>query len=199
MPQILKAEIKQKILDSALDSFLEYGYRSASMQQIAEKAGIATGNIYNYFQSKEEIFAMLVSPVVARIKEIFGPFVNGLPMFVGENRMSIAERKMDEFIKVYRSHRRVFELVFEKSGSTRFETMREDVIRSMADAVIRMKSALTPSPATPEQEVLINAYVTAYINGIISILVAKIDEELKLDALQKFLPFMRSKLVESLQ
>ena len=199
MPQILKAEVKQKILDSALDSFLESGYRSASMQQIAEKAGIATGNIYNYFKSKEEIFSMLVCPVVAQIKEIFGPFVNGLPSFVDKNRMDIAERKMDEFIKVYRSQRKVFELVFEKSGSTRFETTREDVIRSMADGVIRMKSALTPSPATPEQEVLIKAYVTAYINGIISILVAKIDEELKLDALQKFLPFMRSKLVESLQ
>ncbi len=199
MPQILKPEIKEKILKSALDSFLENGYRSASMQQIAQNAGIAAGNIYNYFKSKELIFSTLVSPVVAEVKAIFKPFVGGLPSFHPGDRMNIAEKKMGEFIKVYQNHRKVFVLLFEKSDSTRFETMRTDVIESMASAVIQMKNKLTPNPATHEQEVLVKAYVTAYINGIISILTEKIDEDLKLEALHKFLPFMRSTLVESLR
>jgi AcrR family transcriptional regulator len=199
MPQILKPNVKKKILDSALDCFLLSGYRSASMQQIAQRAGIAAGNIYNYFKSKELIFSTLVGPVVAEVKAIFRPFAGGMPAFDSVNRTNIAEKKMDEFIRVYQNHRRVFVLLFEKSGSTRFESMRADVIESMAAAVIRMKKALTQSSATPAQEVLVKAYVTAYINGIISILTEKIDEELKLDALQKFLPFMRSKLVENLR
>jgi AcrR family transcriptional regulator len=41
MPLILKLEIKEKFLSAALDCFLEKSYRSASMQEIAGKAGIA--------------------------------------------------------------------------------------------------------------------------------------------------------------
>ena len=198
MPQILKTEVRERILQSALESFLESGYRNASMQEIAQKAGIAAGNIYNYFKSKELIFSTLVNPVFAQVKAIFGPFVGGLPILDPKGRMNIAERKMDEFIKVYQSNRRVFVLLFEKSDATRFETMRADIIGSMTAAVIRMKNTLTTTKATQQQEMLVKAYVTAYINGIISILTEKADEQLKLDALQKFLPFMRSKLVENL-
>lgn len=199
MPQILKTEVRDRILQSALDSFLESGYRSASMQEIAQKAGIAAGNIYNYFKNKEMIFATLVTPVVAQVKAIFGPFVDGLPMFNPQNRMNIAEQKMNAFIRVYQSNRKVFVLLFEKSDATRFETTRADVIESMTAAVIRMKNMLTAEKATREQEVLVKAYVTAYISGIISILTERADEALKLDALQKFLPFMRTTLIENLR
>ena len=199
MPQILKQEIKERILASALDSFLENGYRDTSMQQIAQKAGIAAGNIYNYFKSKELIFSTLADPVLQEVKAIFKPFAGGLPTINPKSGMDIAEKRMNAFIKVYQKNRKVFVLLFEKSDATRFETTRADVIQTMASAVIRLKNALTPIPATLEQEVLVKAYVTAYINGIISILTEAIDEQLKLDALQKFLPFMRSKLVENLR
>ncbi|GAB4484620.1 MAG: hypothetical protein Fur0016_23540 [Anaerolineales bacterium] len=48
------------ILDSAYDLFLTQGYSATSMRQIATKAGIALGGIYNHFGSKDEIFQALV-------------------------------------------------------------------------------------------------------------------------------------------
>lgn len=44
------------ILRSALRLFVEQGYHGTSMRQIAQKAGISLGNIYNYFPSKDELF-----------------------------------------------------------------------------------------------------------------------------------------------
>ncbi|MHA1864414.1 MAG: TetR/AcrR family transcriptional regulator [Candidatus Thorarchaeota archaeon] len=48
--------VKQRILDSAYDLFVEKGYRGSSMRDIAAKAGIKAGSIYNHFEGKEQIF-----------------------------------------------------------------------------------------------------------------------------------------------
>jgi len=199
MPQILKKEIKERILHSALDSFLEKGYQKASMQEIAQKAGITAGNIYNYFKSKEAIFTTLVVPVLNDVKAIFGIRARDLPMLLPLDSMGIAEKKLEEFAELYRNNRKVFMLLFEKSGSTTFETTRADVIQSLSSAVIKAKSTFARCPATPEQEVLVRAYSAAYINGIISILMEKTDEEQKLKSLHCFLPFMRNNLIENLK
>ncbi len=51
----------QTILDAAYDLFIKQGYAATSMRQIAEKAKLALGGIYNHFSSKEEIFRAIVS------------------------------------------------------------------------------------------------------------------------------------------
>jgi AcrR family transcriptional regulator len=51
---------RQSVLEAAYQLFLEQGYAATSMRQIAQKAGLALGGIYNHFASKEAIFAELV-------------------------------------------------------------------------------------------------------------------------------------------
>ena len=46
----------QVILEAAYALFLEHGYHATSMRQIAQRAGLALGGIYNHFESKEQIF-----------------------------------------------------------------------------------------------------------------------------------------------
>lgn len=48
------------IEDAAVALFIEQGYHATSMRQIADKAGLALGGIYNHFTSKEEIFEAIV-------------------------------------------------------------------------------------------------------------------------------------------
>ena len=48
------------IEDAAIELFMEYGYHATSMRQIAERAGLALGGIYNHFKSKDEIFEAIV-------------------------------------------------------------------------------------------------------------------------------------------
>jgi AcrR family transcriptional regulator len=50
----------QAIIDSAYALFTSQGYAATSMRQIADKAGLALGGIYNHFSSKEEIFQTVV-------------------------------------------------------------------------------------------------------------------------------------------
>jgi AcrR family transcriptional regulator len=50
----------QAIVEAAYALFLEQGYAATSMRQIAEKAGVALGGIYNHYPGKEAIFSELI-------------------------------------------------------------------------------------------------------------------------------------------
>lgn len=47
---------RQAITDAAHQLFVEQGYAATSMRQIAEKAELALGGIYNHFPNKDAIF-----------------------------------------------------------------------------------------------------------------------------------------------
>lgn len=51
---------RQVVIDAAYSLFLENGFSATSMRQIAERAGLALGGIYNHFPSKDEIFQALI-------------------------------------------------------------------------------------------------------------------------------------------
>lgn len=51
---------RELILDTALDLFVQKGYLDTKIIDIANAAGIGKGTIYEYFSSKEELFAELL-------------------------------------------------------------------------------------------------------------------------------------------
>jgi AcrR family transcriptional regulator len=48
-------ETQARIFEAALELFRERGYEAATMRAIAERAGVALGNAYYYFRSKEQL------------------------------------------------------------------------------------------------------------------------------------------------
>ncbi|OIO90428.1 MAG: hypothetical protein COY47_02920 [Chloroflexi bacterium CG_4_10_14_0_8_um_filter_57_5] len=59
--QISKGErTRRAILEAAYELFLEHGFAATPMRQIAERAGLALGGIYNHFPNKEAIFSELI-------------------------------------------------------------------------------------------------------------------------------------------
>jgi AcrR family transcriptional regulator len=55
-----KDDRRKAILDVAADLFMQEGYAAASMSAIAAKLGGSKGTLYNYFPSKESLFAALM-------------------------------------------------------------------------------------------------------------------------------------------
>jgi TetR/AcrR family transcriptional regulator of autoinduction and epiphytic fitness len=51
---------EKQILDAALSVFSEKGYGIATVPDIAAKAGLAVGSIYNYYPSKRELFIAVI-------------------------------------------------------------------------------------------------------------------------------------------
>ncbi|GIN87395.1 hypothetical protein J6TS2_37810 [Heyndrickxia sporothermodurans] len=58
---------KEKIRTSAMELFIKQGYYATSISDVAKKAGISKGLLYNYYKGKEELLSELVN---ARINEV---------------------------------------------------------------------------------------------------------------------------------
>lgn len=63
-----KQELKSKILEGAALAFDEWGFEEATMERIAQKAGVAAGTAYNYFKSKEELYLLVMAGQLSRIQ-----------------------------------------------------------------------------------------------------------------------------------
>lgn len=60
--QVLKEDIRGRILAVAEQRFGQQGYSKTSMREIAGAVGVGVGNIYNYFRNKDELFCEVVRP-----------------------------------------------------------------------------------------------------------------------------------------
>jgi AcrR family transcriptional regulator len=49
-------QTRSAILQAAHDLFIEQGYHGTSMRQVASRAGLALGGLYNHFPSKDAVF-----------------------------------------------------------------------------------------------------------------------------------------------
>ena len=60
-PSRIQQRNRTRILDAALDVFSQHGFRGATLDQIAQAAGLSKPNILYYFSGKEEIHVTLLN------------------------------------------------------------------------------------------------------------------------------------------
>ncbi|WP_299771618.1 TetR family transcriptional regulator C-terminal domain-containing protein [uncultured Tateyamaria sp.] len=63
-PSRIQMRNRSLILDAALDVFSAHGYRGATLDQIADAAGLSKPNILYYFSGKEEIHVTLLNQLM---------------------------------------------------------------------------------------------------------------------------------------
>src|SRR5829696_2947298 len=96
-----KALNRQAILDAAREVFGELGYDAATVRDIIRRTGLAAGTFYNYYRSKEEVFAALAddgarrfAPILKAVRGKGGP----LEDFVRKAIVAYFEFMADEHI-----------------------------------------------------------------------------------------------------
>ena len=64
---------RQLIVDAALQHFMHYGFKGASLEEIAHAAGVSRPALYHHFASKEDLFraiaAALHDQVIAKVMQ----------------------------------------------------------------------------------------------------------------------------------
>ncbi|SFK85151.1 TetR family transcriptional regulator C-terminal domain-containing protein [Shimia haliotis] len=63
-PSRIQQRNRKIIMDAALDVFSRHGYRGATLDQIAEAAGLSKPNILYYFDGKEDIHVQLLNTLM---------------------------------------------------------------------------------------------------------------------------------------
>jgi AcrR family transcriptional regulator len=98
----------RKILDAARDEFGERGFSDSSIVAITQRAGVALGTFYTYFDSKEAVFQALVSDMSAQVRDHVAPaFADATDAIDGERRA------LESFLSFARTHRDVYRIIDE--------------------------------------------------------------------------------------
>lgn len=125
--QILKENIRVRILKVARQQFEQKGYSKTSMREIADLVGIGVGNIYNYFTNKNDLFCEVVRPVLyaleAMQQEHHGIRGEDIMMMRSEEYLKSC---IDEYVSLIDKHSALMKiLLFHAQGSS-LECFREN-------------------------------------------------------------------------
>jgi len=115
-------EIRKRILRKAREAFKSKGFLKASMRDIASDVGISTGNIYNYFNGKDELFRAVVQPVTrsfhVMLERHHGMECSSIYDMLTEEYL---RRTTDEYITLIHRHRTLLGILFFKAQGSSLE------------------------------------------------------------------------------
>ena len=144
-------EKMEKILQGAMQEFLAQGYAAASMDRVADAAGVSKATVYSYFQDKKGLFKALIEKLARkRFYSILGSKpLHGEP-YVVLRRLAVTA--LDQMVKdqEYQSFERL--LIGE---SARFPELAQVFIYSIAKPAIETISkylAAHPELKIPDPE-----------------------------------------------
>src|SRR5438067_7404609 len=98
----------RKILDAAREEFGQRGFSETSIVGITQRAGVALGTFYTYFDSKEALFQALVRDMSAQVRDNVGPAFNQATDGLDGER-----RALEAFLKFVRDHRDIYRIIDE--------------------------------------------------------------------------------------
>lgn len=98
----------RKILDAAGDEFGERGFADSSIVGITQRAGVALGTFYTYFDSKEALFKALVRDMSAQVRDHVAPVLKE-----SADTLDGESRALESFLRFAREHRDVYRIIDE--------------------------------------------------------------------------------------
>ena len=98
----------RKILDAARDEFGERGFADSSIVGITQRAGVALGTFYTYFDSKEVLFQALVRDMSTQVRDHVAPVLKQSADTLEGERAAL-----ESFLWFAREHRDVYRIIDE--------------------------------------------------------------------------------------
>lgn len=96
------------ILDAAAIEFGANGFGETSIVSITQRAKVALGSFYTYFDSKEEVFRALVQDMSERVKNHAATAMTGDEDALGRERAALAA-----FLRFAREHKEIYRIIDE--------------------------------------------------------------------------------------
>ncbi|MBI5264028.1 MAG: TetR/AcrR family transcriptional regulator [Bradyrhizobium sp.] len=95
-PKDLAGDVQARILDAAQQLFLEKGYRSTSIDEIAETAPASKPTIYAHFPGKEALFTAVVARTINELTDFEGFSAQGRTL--QDKLTNVAKEIVERFI-----------------------------------------------------------------------------------------------------
>lgn len=138
-PVTLKGQrTRARLVAAAGEVFCERGFNETRMSDIAERAGVAHGTVYVYFESKSDVLRSVVADLLADI----AGYLRGIEAADTAGRIAEANER---YLRVYAEHARLLQVV-EQVGTSdpSFDDLlsdfRERHVQRVADGIRRLQN-----------------------------------------------------------
>jgi len=117
------------ILKAAREVFFAKGFMSATIDEIADRCGLAKGTIYLYFKSKEELYVSIMAEGMRRLRKEFEGLKDHPP---GEE--GLVENAFMAYYRFYKRNRKYFRIMFLSSQPDMRARVPEEVLRNCMES-----------------------------------------------------------------
>jgi len=137
----VKNEKQRKILKASIELFAENGYANTSTAEIAKRAGVSVGTLFNYYNKKETLLFAIVLPAI-------NSFVPKLLLDNDYRVMLQTSSSFEEFIRAVIKGR----VLFLEKNKELFQVILKEVLYNE-----ELKQGLFSNISTHSREFLVNA------------------------------------------
>ncbi len=193
MPQVLKEEVKNRIIDSAIRVFKKDNYRKASMNEIAKYADVSVGNIYRYFDNKKKLYDYIVRDIYTKLTEILEFCQNK-----DDDIDLMIENCINEFVKMYSEDKDVFIILINSDDDLdENQTIISSIRRILSDNLMTVMKKSKES-FTKDDEVFCKTLAVSVANGV-RYIVTENGSGKKLERrLRNYLEFMKRSFIKEI-
>lgn len=120
--QYLKEEVRNSIVQEALKEFKKFGYRDASIRNIAKNSNTSVGNIYKYFHSKEDLYESIIGSVYYKLMDYIDQFNR---VDINDKAEYIFYNLMDKIVEIFEENSLEIAILFNKSNGSKYENCKD--------------------------------------------------------------------------
>ena len=143
----------RRILDAALEEFGDRGFSDGSIVGITQRARVALGTFYTYFDSKEAVFKALVSDMSAQVRDHVAPV-----LATATDALDAEEKALASYLAFARTHKQVYRIIDEaefadpEGFEKHYRTTASRIAARLAAAKAKGEIAAESSPLASEVE-----------------------------------------------
>ena len=188
MPQVLKPEIRARILNAGLEVFAAQGYLGATMNAIAEQAGLGAASLYRYFPSKAELFeAAIPAEVAARFERLLKQRVIALARQPAPAAFRPKSDYGGEMLEFWLEHRLAVVVLLDRARGSAYEHYGERFVALLVKSTLeQIRNAGTNVPITPAARLVLTRIFENTRSTLAAILAHSHDPRALRDAIEGF-------------
>ncbi|MHC1685106.1 MAG: TetR/AcrR family transcriptional regulator [Clostridiaceae bacterium] len=119
--QYLKDEVRNSIAKEALKEFKELGYKGTSIRTIAKNSNTSVGNIYKYFESKEDLYEQLIGSVYHKLMSYINQFGE---VEVNDKAEEFFYQLMEKIVEIFKENSTEIAIFLNKSEGSKYENCK---------------------------------------------------------------------------
>ncbi|MFA7171254.1 MAG: TetR/AcrR family transcriptional regulator [Candidatus Paceibacterota bacterium] len=163
----MKINKKQSIYLTAAALFGKKGFEGTSLDEVAQKAGVAKGTIFYHFQNKEELFSALIQEGVERLSQ-------GVED-IAQKDLNIEEKLsliVDFHFTFFKEHRDMCLMIlgqignFQKRGKKSIALIRKRYLSAMGKIIEEAKAEKVIDAKLETESLIITLFSLLAVSGV---------------------------------